>query len=100
MTLAGNELSIAFELKTPANQSGAQLTCSDPFHKQIYNCSIPATLDQPQNVKKTLKFENLTSSGEYSCQYKTAKVYWFLQVRGEHRRSESGCDLCSAWALA
>lgn len=83
MTLAGNGLDIEYELKMPANQSGAHLTCSDPFHKQIYNYSFAATFDQPRIFKKTLKLKNLTSSGEYSCHYKTAKVYWFLRVRGE-----------------
>ncbi|KAK1886772.1 ATP synthase epsilon chain [Dissostichus eleginoides] len=31
-------------------------------------------------------------SGEYSCQYKTAKVYWFLRLRGEGYRQQVFMD--------
>lgn len=89
MAFAGNELNIECELKMPANESSDILTCSDPFHHQIYNCDIPATAGQPEVFKRRLELKKLKSSGEYSCRYKTAEVYWFLRVRGEHKRRES-----------
>lgn len=89
VAFAGTELNIECELKMPANQSSDILTCSDPFHHQIYNCDIPATAGQPEVFKRRLQLKKLKSSGEYSCRYKTAEVYWFLRVRGEHKRRES-----------
>ncbi|XP_076585173.1 NFAT activation molecule 1 [Chaetodon auriga] len=83
VAFAGHDLNIECELKMPANQSSDSLTCSDPFNTQIYNCNIPATAGQPGSFKRRLELKNLTSSGEYSCRYKTAEVYWFLRVRDD-----------------
>ncbi|XP_041790099.1 uncharacterized protein si:ch211-243a20.4 [Chelmon rostratus] len=81
VAFAGDELNIECELKMPANQSSDILTCFDPFHMQVYNCVIPATAGFPESFKRRLELKNLRRSGEYSCRYKTAKVYWFLRVR-------------------
>ncbi|XP_068583156.1 NFAT activation molecule 1 [Cebidichthys violaceus] len=80
VTFAGEELNLSCELMIPANQSSDVLTCSDPLHKQIFSYPISGTV-QPQKVNLRLELKSLTSSGEYSCQYKTAKVYWYLRVR-------------------
>nr|XP_046267994.1 uncharacterized protein LOC124071454 isoform X3 [Scatophagus argus] len=81
VALAGDELNIHCKVRIPANESGGILTCSDPSPAQIYSCEIPATSDQPKDLYLTLNLKNLTSSGEYSCKYKTSEVYWFLRVR-------------------
>lgn len=89
VAFAHDVLNITCELKIPANQSHDILTCSDPFNRQIYNFDVPATTREELNLKTTLELKKLNSSGEYSCRYKTAKVYWFLRVRGENKRRES-----------
>ncbi|KAM9362645.1 NFAT activation molecule 1 [Symphorus nematophorus] len=81
VALAGDDLKINCELKVPANQSKDTLVCFSPFAKQIYNSNISATADLPQTLKLTLELKKMMKSGEYTCQYKTAKVYWFLRVR-------------------
>ncbi|XP_032400350.1 NFAT activation molecule 1 isoform X2 [Etheostoma spectabile] len=80
------EINITCTLELPANQSSDILTCSNPLQNQIYICDVSETTDQTQSVKLTLELKNLRMSGEYSCQYKTAKVYWFLRVRGDGYR--------------
>ncbi|XP_034542784.1 uncharacterized protein si:ch211-243a20.4 isoform X2 [Notolabrus celidotus] len=79
----GENVSIKAGLQIPANWSQGTLTCSDPSNRQIYSCNIDATENQPANHDLNLELKNLTSSGEYWCQYYTAKVYWFLQLRDE-----------------
>ncbi|XP_039677200.1 uncharacterized protein si:ch211-243a20.4 isoform X2 [Perca fluviatilis] len=85
VAFAGEEIAIKCELVIPANQTRYVLTCSDPFENQIYNYSSETT-GQRQRVQLTLKLKNLAMSGEYSCQYKKATVYWFLRVRGDGYR--------------
>lgn len=88
MTFAGHDLHIKSYLKIPLNQSHNVLNCSDPFGKQIYNCVVTVTNGDPFTFNQTLELKNLTHSGEYSCQYETAKTFWFLRVRGEHGELE------------
>ncbi|XP_035515554.1 uncharacterized protein si:ch211-243a20.4 [Morone saxatilis] len=83
VAFTGEGLELNCSLSLPANQSADVLRCSDPSSKQIYECNIRATSDQPMDLTEILKLTQLNTSGEYSCQYKTAKVYWFLQVRKE-----------------
>lgn len=77
--VAGKELDIILELPLPTNQSDV-LTCSDPSNQQIYRCDIYETHGAACAI---LHLKNLTISGEYSCQYKKSKVYWFLRVVSE-----------------
>ncbi|XP_070684461.1 NFAT activation molecule 1 [Pempheris klunzingeri] len=91
VALAGDQLDIDCELMVPANKS-VILTCSDPLDTQIYSCDIPAVAFQPRRMMLTLELKNLTSSGEYYCQYETAKVYWFLRVRNDGYRELERLD--------
>ncbi len=86
----GTDLNIKCELKIPANHSEDALKCHSPRNKQIYQMDIPMTAGQPEVLNRIVMLKNLTISGEYSCQYKTAKVYWFLRVRGECEKTR-GC---------
>lgn len=87
VAFAGKELNIECDLTMPVNQSGDVLTCSDPFHNQIYSCNVSEVASQRQTL--TLELKNLKHSGEYSCQYSTAKAYWFLRVRREYEEGEN-----------
>ncbi|KAK9540101.1 hypothetical protein VZT92_002570 [Zoarces viviparus] len=80
VAFAGEDLNLSCELTRPANQSSDDLTCSDPLDKKIFTRTIPETV-QPEKVDLILELKNVTSSGEYSCQYNTATVYWYLRVR-------------------
>lgn len=81
--IRGDELHIMCKLKIPVNESSSMFTCSDPLQKQIYNSVIPATASEPEDFVRKVPLKNIQSSGEYSCKYKKAKVYWFLRLRGE-----------------
>ncbi len=89
VAFTGRELNITYKLEVPANQSSDTLTCFDPFHQQIYNCDINETAALPKTFEQSLELKDLKSSGEYSCRYKTAEVYWFLLVRGEYEKEEN-----------
>lgn len=82
VAFAGEDLRINCELVKPANQSKDTLKCYSP-HGEIYRCDVTSTDGEPQTDKLQLELKNLTYSGEYNCQYKTAKVYFFLRVRAE-----------------
>lgn len=88
MAFEGGDLHVNSYLKIPPNQSSDILTCSDPSQKQIYNCVITATNGDPFTFNQTLELKNLTCTGAYFCQYKTAKTFWFLRVIGEHGELE------------
>ncbi|XP_074519072.1 NFAT activation molecule 1 [Halichoeres trimaculatus] len=79
----GEHLNIQAQLKIPANQSQGILKCFDPPGKQIFSCDIRATGPQLEVMHQELNLKNLTIPGEYYCQYSTAKVYWFIQLRDE-----------------
>ncbi|XP_038569535.1 uncharacterized protein si:ch211-243a20.4 isoform X1 [Micropterus salmoides] len=81
VALTGEDLNIESSLDVPANQSGDMLRCFDPKNREIYSCEVRETAGQSQQL--TLLLKNLSCSGEYHCQYKTANVYWFLLVRNE-----------------
>ncbi|XP_073328219.1 NFAT activation molecule 1 [Pagrus major] len=83
VAFTGEDLNIKSSLQVPANQTNDILTCSDPFHTQIYECAIPLTTNKPTTFDQTLELKNLNISGEYSCRYKNAKVFWFLRVRND-----------------
>ncbi|CAK6953511.1 uncharacterized protein si:ch211-243a20.4 isoform X2 [Scomber scombrus] len=78
VALKGEELSIKYNVTTPANQTEATMKCYNPNQEQIYE--IPAGQLKWIDV---LVLKNLTITGEYFCEYKTAKAYWFLRVRDE-----------------
>lgn len=82
VAFAGDDLNIECEVMIPANRTkGSFLTCADPLDQQMYRHDIfEMTGEQSLTVNVTLRLKNLTSSGEYSCQYETAAVYWFLRV--------------------
>ncbi|XP_078137652.1 uncharacterized protein nfam1 [Sander vitreus] len=82
VAFAGEEITITYKLAIPANQTRDSLTCSDPLQNVIYSCHISETTGRTL----ILELKNLNMSGEYSCQYQTAKVYWFLRVRGDGYR--------------
>ncbi|XP_056266396.1 uncharacterized protein LOC130190799 isoform X2 [Pseudoliparis swirei] len=81
VAFAGEGLNLDCELNLPVNESSGVLTCSDPLHKPIYSCPIAESHGQPQTLLLILELVNMTASGEYSCRYKTAAVYWYLRVR-------------------
>ncbi|XP_030281228.1 NFAT activation molecule 1 [Sparus aurata] len=83
VAFTGEDLNIKSTLMLPANQTSDILTCSDPFHTQIYNCTIPMTAIHPKTFSPTLELKNLKTSGEYSCRYKNAEAFWFLRVRND-----------------
>ncbi|KAK5866015.1 hypothetical protein PBY51_020236 [Eleginops maclovinus] len=85
--LRGENLDIVYQLKIPVNQSRDTLTCSDSLQNEIYKIDIQET-HMAHIFKQTLNLKNLSISGEYSCKYKTAKVYWFLRVRNEGFRQQ------------
>ncbi|XP_054460322.1 uncharacterized protein si:ch211-243a20.4 [Anoplopoma fimbria] len=84
VAFAGEELNFNCTVLKPANLSIDYLTCFNPLNKQIFSCDIRETGISPQSFKFTLELKNMTSSGEYSCQYKTSKVYWYLRVTNKH----------------
>lgn len=79
----GEDLSIMCEVNKPANQTVDFLTCFDPSNTKIYNYATAPTAGNPEKEKLSLELKNMTVSGEYYCQYKGAKVFWFLRVRAE-----------------
>ncbi|XP_026159079.1 uncharacterized protein LOC113128181 isoform X3 [Mastacembelus armatus] len=101
VAIRGEDLSIKCDLRKPANQSADVMICSSPSHKQIYRYNIPSTIGiADSNYKLILGLKNLTSSGQYYCEYQTAKAYWFLRVRDEEFISPallSGYDAFLAW---
>lgn len=98
VAIRGDEWNITCDLRIPANESSSMFTCTDPFQKQIFNSVIPATTDGPKNYARKVPLKRMQSSGEYSCKYKAAKVFWFLRLRGE-RGKHRACSI-SHWALA
>ncbi|CAJ1053476.1 uncharacterized protein si:ch211-243a20.4 isoform X1 [Xyrichtys novacula] len=79
VAVRGDTVIIEADLQIPANQSRDVFKCFDPSDQKIDFREIDATANQP--VKLKLEFPNMTSSGEYCCQYNIAKVYWFLRLR-------------------
>ncbi|XP_069023672.1 NFAT activation molecule 1 [Embiotoca jacksoni] len=80
VAFAGENLNIPCDLAIPVNQTSDILKCFDPLNKEIYRCDISGT---PGSIKLSLELKNLTHSGKYYCQYKTAKGSLFLRVRAE-----------------
>lgn len=83
VAFADENLRIECNLSIPANKTADILTCSDPSHTQIYKYDIPETHYYPRQLIVELELKRLNNSGEYTCQYKTAKVFWFLHLRGK-----------------
>lgn len=83
VAFVGEDLTIRAHLFQPSNQSQDTLTCSDPFHKEIYVCDVTSTEGTPEIQNLFLELKTLSASGEYHCKYKSATVYWFLRVRAE-----------------
>ncbi|KAL3066945.1 hypothetical protein OYC64_016820 [Pagothenia borchgrevinki] len=89
--ITGEDLSIVCWLTMPANQSRDSFSCSNPLQKVIYDSEIPEnSLEQRRMLPVMLK--TLSISGEYSCRYKTAIVYWFLRLRDEGYRQQDFMD--------
>nr|XP_020503345.1 uncharacterized protein LOC109994380 [Labrus bergylta] len=80
VALRGEVIFVEVDLKIPANQSKDILNCLDPSLQHIYSCDV---VNQPTVQTLRLEMKNLTRTGEYQCQYKTAKVFWFLRLRDE-----------------
>lgn len=83
VAFTGEDLRIQCKLSIPANQTNDNLTCSDPIQNRIYEHDIPQTDNQPLQMTVEPELKRLEQSGEYVCQYKTAKVFWFLHVRSK-----------------
>ncbi|XP_060921337.1 uncharacterized protein si:ch211-243a20.4 [Labrus mixtus] len=83
VALRGEAIVVEARVETPANQSKDILNCFDPSLQHIYSCDVADTANQPSVQMLSLEMKNLTSTGEYQCQYKTATVYWFLRLRDE-----------------
>ncbi|XP_030004061.1 NFAT activation molecule 1 [Sphaeramia orbicularis] len=81
VTFKGENLTIGYKLKKPPNQTQDILRCFDPSEKQIYSSDILGTGELAEDVSQSFVLENMVTSGEYHCQYKNAKAYWFLRVR-------------------
>ncbi|XP_029366402.1 NFAT activation molecule 1 [Echeneis naucrates] len=72
----GEALTIKYKVEKPANSSQSMLTCYDPLNKSIYTSALTdETADIP--------VKNVSQSGEYYCEYRTAKAYWYLLVRDD-----------------
>ncbi|KAL6110124.1 uncharacterized protein ACO6RY_19270 [Pungitius sinensis] len=82
VAFAGEDVHLRFKLKVPANQSG-DLTCSDPYGKQISSCPIANPGGQPQVFQPELELLSVTHSGEYSCSFESVPVYLYLRVRSK-----------------
>ncbi|XP_033937729.1 NFAT activation molecule 1 [Pseudochaenichthys georgianus] len=89
--IKGEDLHIICWLTMPANQSRDSFSCSNPLQNKIYDSVI---LENSLAEKRRLPVElkTLSISGEYSCQYKTAKVNWFLRLRDEGYRQQVFMD--------
>uniref|UniRef100_UPI003AADEFD2 NFAT activation molecule 1 n=1 Tax=Centroberyx gerrardi TaxID=166262 RepID=UPI003AADEFD2 len=84
VALAGEDLHIDLVLVKPDNQSGDSLKCFTPKNKEIHR--IPKVSETGANEeKRSVELTNVKSldSGEYRCEYITARAYWALLVRDE-----------------
>lgn len=89
VALAGEDVHVDFKVVQPLNQSGGMLECFK--HKdKIYSSHLPPTAAHEVTLDRSVKLKSLasTDSGEYHCQYKTAKAFWVLLVRGECARKK------------
>ncbi|CAL9700334.1 unnamed protein product [Knipowitschia caucasica] len=77
VALKGENLSVTYKLKKPQNLS-EELVCFDPYNQPIYRFVVRAP---PKEIQETFILTNMTISGKYSCQYKTAEAFWYLRVR-------------------
>lgn len=86
VALAGEDLQIDFFVSQPANQSGGSLKCFDHKNEVIHNSEV--VILTIEKIKGSVKLRNLVSnhSGEYHCEYNSAKAYWALLVKGESAR--------------
>ncbi|XP_029917292.1 NFAT activation molecule 1 [Myripristis murdjan] len=85
VALAGEDLQIDFFLFQPANQSGGSLKCFDHKNQVIHSSEVLQSGDATEQIKGSVKLRNLVSShsGEYHCEYKSARAYWALLVKDE-----------------
>ncbi|XP_034044969.1 uncharacterized protein si:ch211-243a20.4 [Thalassophryne amazonica] len=85
VAVAGESLTVNYELLTPANHSGGTLICLAPDNNVIHDYEVSQTGIIGKKTKHSVSLTNLknSSSGEYQCTYKTARAYWFLLVRDE-----------------
>nr|XP_057902165.1 uncharacterized protein si:ch211-243a20.4 isoform X2 [Doryrhamphus excisus] len=92
VAFTGEDLLVHFDLRVPLNQSKDDMTCFDPFHKTIFNRPIPPTVGQSETMRVVVQLHKLQTSGEYHCQYKMARAYWFVRLRDEGYRDVVGLD--------
>ncbi|XP_072319446.1 NFAT activation molecule 1 [Eucyclogobius newberryi] len=78
VALKGENLNISYHLKKPRNISDF-ITCFDSLLNTIYVFEISTTTEH--DIYDTFVVKNVTISGKYFCQFKTAKAFWFLRVR-------------------
>ncbi|XP_051940252.1 uncharacterized protein si:ch211-243a20.4 isoform X1 [Hippocampus zosterae] len=88
----GEDLHVHYELNIPANQSEDTLACFDPYNQMIFKHKVPATQGHALTNKAIIQLKMLMSSGEYHCQYKVAKAYWFLRLKDEGYRDVTRVD--------
>ncbi|XP_054635873.1 uncharacterized protein si:ch211-243a20.4 isoform X2 [Dunckerocampus dactyliophorus] len=86
VAFTGEDLHVHFDLRVPLNQSKDDMTCFDPFHRPIFNRLIPPTIGHSETIREVLQLHKLQTSGEYHCQYKMARAYWFVRLRDEGYR--------------
>ncbi|RVE76462.1 hypothetical protein OJAV_G00007840 [Oryzias javanicus] len=79
-------LTVCCTLDLPVNQTAGTLECFNPSGTRIGSTNIQET--ENNKVNKMLEFKNMTESGEYYCQYKEAKVYWFLRVTDQGYKTD------------
>ncbi|GLD66374.1 uncharacterized protein AKAME5_001777000 [Lates japonicus] len=80
VALKGDALTVDCTVTTPANNSQEKMDCYNPQNNLIHTYNISESINEwTQNYK--VKLKNLTISGAYYCQYRAAKVFWYVQVR-------------------
>ncbi|KAM9819712.1 NFAT activation molecule 1 [Syngnathus typhle] len=79
--ITGEDLHVHYQLTIPVNQSKDFLTCFDPDNQVILKEEFSATRGHALITNAELHLKMLMTSGEYHCQYKVAKAYFFLRLR-------------------
>ncbi|XP_057698590.1 uncharacterized protein si:ch211-243a20.4 [Corythoichthys intestinalis] len=92
VAIRGEDLHVHYELHIPANQSSDVLMCYDPYRQLIFKHTFLATRDRALSNNAIMHLKNLMNSGEYRCQYKVAKAYFFLRLRDESYRDLATVD--------
>ncbi|XP_077460470.1 NFAT activation molecule 1 isoform X2 [Stigmatopora argus] len=84
VAIRGEVIHIPYELHIPAKENNDVLICFDPNNQQFFRRAFPATGEAAFSNKAIMELGDLRRSGEYRCQYKEAKAYFFLRLRDEY----------------